>query len=782
MRSLAIFVPFVFLGVLMPPCASHEIINDGNFVPVLQRKANEMKKLSWVSREEQNTVNEELSRVVMGADLTDMEVVRKLITEKDRLSAELEGKVFATCKDETLKVLDDLVKERDYAWQMRAAYGKREKFLNSLYTWNTQLMGEYDICRTVQRDNFYAPIETLYCTEYFYYATVTFSRGVCVPASCSNQDLFLVRNAILDILGIGQHVFTLYTCIREIPWTWDAIFVSCLLGFFSVIVLIGTFYDIAFRRRRLMTVNDKPTIDETPKENGIEKGKDNYGLELQEGSKNDDSSSITDESTGSQFNASSFMTSEEEDENEEENAKVVTSTRSLIPGCKGKISELLTSWSLVYNSNKILSSKQNSSSLSCLNGIRVLSMLWIIWGHSHQFILYYVTDNVRYMYEDVFYSYGYNLLLFATFSVDTFFVLSGVLVTYLTLKELKERNGKFGILNWFLYYFHRIWRLTPTYMIALGIWASLVIHMGYGPEKEEHALYDKSICTDYWWTNLIYINNLYPFPGTLGGCMGWSWYLANDMQFYIICPLFILLLFHRKTTKLGLGVVVATCASSCIVTGALTAYYGLPVGKSDVYYNDRMKKFEEGTSADVVYGKPYCRIQSYMVGVFIGYFLYRHMHIKKMKIHWIVNIVGWIIGVSLMYSMVFSLHFTSSEHPLPQWFSAVWGGLSRTAFSIGVAWVIFACSTGNGGLINSFLSWSFWTPMARLTFGAYLLHPVVITLFLQAKMVPFHWSDIEMTYFFLANSVMSYFAAFCLSLLVEGPTMGLEKVFLRRKK
>lgn len=48
-----------------------------------------------------------------------------------------------------------------------------------------------------------------------------------------------------------------------------------------------------------------------------------------------------------------------------------------------------------------------------------------------------------------------------------------------------------------------------------------------------------------------------------------------------------------------------------------------------------MSEFEEGTSADVVYGKPYCRIQSYMVGVFVGYLLYRHMHIKKIKVHWV---------------------------------------------------------------------------------------------------------------------------------------------------
>ncbi|KAJ8021728.1 Nose resistant to fluoxetine protein 6 [Holothuria leucospilota] len=663
---------------------------------------------------------------------------------------------------------------------VRAAYGKRERYLNVFYTWNTHLMGMYDICQNVQKENEYAPMETRYCREMIIAFGATYSRAICVPASCSNEDLFLVNNAIYARLGV-QNLTAVYTCIRDIPWEWDAIFVTCLLSFFALVVVMGTFYDVVFRRRRITAkVKASPVqTEETPKQNGVEEGNENFGLHLEEVKKIDEVSFSTDESTSSQSYASSFMTAEEEEEDEKKmtlEEKVVKT--SLIPGCKGKLSELLTSCSLVYNSNKILSAKKNSSSLSSLNGIRVLSMLWIVWGHSTLPMSYSVTDNMKYFYEDMYTGYLLNATFFATFAVDSFFTLSGLLVTYLTLKELKQKNGK---LNWFLFYFHRFWRLTPSYMIALGISASLMIHMGVGPTKEQQILYTKQFCTDYWWTNLLYFNNLYPFYGFLGGCMNWSWYLANDMQFYIISPLFIVLLFNRK--RLGIASVVAMCISSCAVTAALTAYFGVPVGKSQVYYNNRTDSLEPwGSSSDIIYGKPYCRIQAYMVGMFVGYLIYRHVHIKNIKMHWIVNVIGWIIGLGLMYAMVFALHNTSDQNPLPMWFSALWGGVSRTLFSIGVAWVAFACTTGHGGLINSFLSWSFWTPMARLTYCAYLLHPIVIALYSYTKQIPFHWTVIENTYMFLANAVMSYFAAFCLSLLVEGPTMGLEKVILGKKR
>ena len=35
------------------------------------------------------------------------------------------------------------------------------------------------------------------------------------------------------------------------------------------------------------------------------------------------------------------------------------------------------------------------------------------------------------------------------------------------------------------------------------------------------------------WQNALYINNLYDFDKQ---CIGWSWYLANDMQFYWLTP------------------------------------------------------------------------------------------------------------------------------------------------------------------------------------------------------------------------------------------------------
>ena len=90
---------------------------------------------------------------------------------------------------------------------------------------------------------------------------------------------------------------------------------------------------------------------------------------------------------------------------------------------------------------------------------------------------------------------------------------SGLLVTYLTLKELTKNNGK---MNWVLFYVHRYWRITPVYAMVIAIAATLAIQFGKGPQKEDFFSYTQEKCQQYWWSYLLYFNNLYPFPGNLG--------------------------------------------------------------------------------------------------------------------------------------------------------------------------------------------------------------------------------------------------------------------------
>jgi peptidoglycan/LPS O-acetylase OafA/YrhL len=117
-----------------------------------------------------------------------------------------------------------------------------------------------------------------------------------------------------------------------------------------------------------------------------------------------------------------------------------------------------------------------------------------------------------------------GLIYGAFYAVDTFFWLSGLLMAFLFIRELDTRNGK---VNWFLVYFHRFWRILPLYMFILFLTWSYQRYLGNGPIWFG-ADTGNNPCKDYWWSNMLFINNFVP-DGKTSGCLGWSWYLANDM-------------------------------------------------------------------------------------------------------------------------------------------------------------------------------------------------------------------------------------------------------------
>ena len=66
----------------------------------------------------------------------------------------------------------------------------------------------------------------------------------------------------------------------------------------------------------------------------------------------------------------------------------------------------------------------------------------------------------------------------------------------------------------------------------------------FEPEAED--------CARAPWLNLLYINNFYGIvedPTPQSECLGVTWYLANDMQFFLIAPPIIYVTWHWK--KIG---------------------------------------------------------------------------------------------------------------------------------------------------------------------------------------------------------------------------------------
>ena len=135
------------------------------------------------------------------------------------------------------------------------------------------------------------------------------------------------------------------------------------------------------------------------------------------------------------------------------------------------------------------------------------------------------------------------------------------IASYNSLKSMEKRQSNWYHFLLFRFYVHRYLRLTMVYAFVI-FFRHLIVHLSDGPlsmklsSGPDNQTYKN--CDAYWWTNLIYISNLYPWR-MRDGCMLWTWSLANDMQFYVISPLIWIPLYYSLRKGLALsGVLLST--------------------------------------------------------------------------------------------------------------------------------------------------------------------------------------------------------------------------------
>ncbi|VDM45094.1 unnamed protein product [Toxocara canis] len=205
--------------------------------------------------------------------------------------------------------------------------------------------------------------------------------------------------------------------------------------------------------------------------------------------------------------------------------------------------KVLLAFSVYTNGKFVLRTDKGTKQIHCLHGTRVLSMFWIILGHTYYYIVASLTVDNLLPSMIAFPQKFLNLIIVqAPLAVDSFFYLSGMLTSYLFMEKFKVEAAKgksiFSADMWSLFYIHRYIRLTPIYVIIMILDVTLFTYVSDGPFWRP---IEANYCRKSWWTNLIYMNNF--LLQDTETCMGWTWYLANDMQFHFFAPIFLILLF-----------------------------------------------------------------------------------------------------------------------------------------------------------------------------------------------------------------------------------------------
>eukprot|EP00040_Diaphanoeca_grandis_P032699 m.198847 g.198847 ORF g.198847 m.198847 type:complete len:870 (+) comp32710_c0_seq1:294-2903(+) len=657
-------------------------------------------------------------------------------------------------------------------------------------------LGDYGRCNSIQDSDYW-----LFTAGA---AGTSFNLGVCLPTTCRALNVSAIDAtpgvSVVDVTMMQESIS------KGMAQDSGFICVVLLLSLFGVLGIIATLLDMlhAFQQFQIDGPNQTHLAVRGPKENT-----EDVFTELDDDTKPD--------SVLLSFDGSVNNNKYNNDDVNKDNSSVNNNNTDVSTPFKKPREEnhFLACFSMYRNLPKLLSTKKAAGSIDCFNGLRVISMLWVILGHIFLFggfesplsanpLLVFQVMKIPYL----------QFVLNAFFSVDTFFYMSGFLVSYGLIGKMEKLKitsyGEFfRKLPLYKLYLYRYVRLTPLYAIVIGMAATFPPYLGDGPMYQQNNGPDsgmQQICKKYWWTNLLYIN---PFFGDNGQCVGQSWYLSNDFIFYLLAPFFIVPMhicgLSVANVKYNRGlwfaaIVVLAMSIGCTVHSAkyniranIIASIANPVEYSPSYAHNNLYS----TVVKEYYFMPWFRIQPYIVGIVFGYFVKKDLLPRRIPMP--VVFCGYALFFILAYLMIWGLSgeinidctnnslstllHSYNPHecqgissPTPMWADALYNGFARGVWAMMLSVLTYLCHYGYGSFIGSFLGSGAWLPLARLTFGAYLIHLMQLQLFYFNKHDQWRVTVSGLFEDFVLNAIISYVYAFLLVIFIEFPVGQLFKL------
>jgi len=494
------------------------------------------------------------------------------------------------------------------------------------------------------------------------------------------------------------------------------------------------------------------------------------------------------------------------------------------------IVKLLLCFDFQENATKVLSTKKATDvlkALSVFDGVRVLSICYVIFGH-----VIIVGLSAFSNYQDLvpfFKSWKFCILTGGYYAVDVFFYMSGFLF-YLGLQKYLDKDiSKCKLI--FMSFFNRYIRLLPVYLFAIFGWTYLMPMIWDGPGMPSVDFFKENLmtCTYNFWKNLLYINN---FANGFG-CVGAAWYLSNDMQFFLISIL-IFILFNKN--KLIRDMICLSIFVGSIISSIFVSYH------YEFAYNDYTHKYDTtGDFLNDFYIMPYIRITTYMLGLYFAeFFIHSPVYIKEKEekefkqkhdpkneiniktdnkakvddksvnntqddkeinilvsedeqetekqksILYRINLklvnndilcgflfLFCLIGVNYA---IFATYLTNNFE-IPLIVQCLFQSFNKIIFVGSLGLMLHLTFLGKLRFLHNILGFGIFTPLARITYAVFLTHSFVQIVFFFIVGTTFYFTfSIEILT--VGFSVICYFFAFFISLVYESPVINIMKKFV----
>jgi hypothetical protein len=425
-------------------------------------------------------------------------------------------------------------------------------------------------------------------------------------------------------------------------------------------------------------------------------------------------------------------------------------------------------------------SKQPKRPTDCLNGMRVVSMLFIVLGHTLSESMSIAgfrneewIPKTRLSYNAATTQLWTYIFVVGQLTVDTFFMISGFLLSYI------GKDRRMPILMGTAL---RYCRLLPLFGSVMLLYICIMPFLAFGPFSPRFQMDVFSKCPQDWWAELLFINAWYPWYPNFGGCMGWSWYLGVDMTFFVVG--LILLNAWKRNRMLGWLLTLMLTGVSIGISIQQVLYWNIGYNITD--------STSYGQYTHYIYSRAYLRFPGFAIGLVAPWTLElieRRRLFDNGSVRNALCLLAWVIIIVCIFlpwtnADKYGFAGKACEH-FQCWdkgFSLIWIVLSRPIWCLAWLYLALGCYFGYFPILNSVCSASFWTPLSSLTYGCYLIHPAIVKVLAGNASDYYSFSAQDALSRASLNSILAYSSAVILWCLVEKPCATMTNWLVPKKK
>ncbi|XP_070389144.1 O-acyltransferase like protein-like [Dermacentor albipictus] len=388
-----------------------------------------------------------------------------------------------------------------------------------------------------------------------------------------------------------------------------------------------------------------------------------------------------------------------------------------------------------------------SNELGFIHGFRVFSATWVILGHTYLIRDPHAHSNFigffKRLREDFLFSVQVNSFM----SVETFLVITGFLSGYLVTKAPRVHLSPVIVV--IIALFRRYVRLIVPMLALLGF-MYLIPALIDGPALRDYWSVFEKPCTKNWWKIITMTENY--FDNIRDLCLPHYWYIAVDFQLAIFTTV-ILAVITPRWPKASLWLMAIIAAATSLAT-AIKTYVKDSLPFNIIFTTDVRKLMDMQTE---FYFQAYTHAPPLFIGIVFGCLATQRHQLSRL-----VQAAAWVLAATVSLAALLGVRTWAQGREPERLESAIYAGFHRASWALGTGWVMYACATKRGGLVNRILSWPCFYPLGRLSFSVYLVHLVLMAC-----------NSAQM---YVSQVIMAYALASIVYLLVECPVASLDNL------